>query len=116
MQLESAKLIWDALRASERITSFVDGKSYADYLDDVLLRSAVERQLSILGEAVVQLHRLDHATAERIDDVGQMIAFRNILIHGYTSIRNDIVWEIVQSRVPNLITTLVVLMNEAPDI
>ncbi|MGI8521914.1 MAG: HepT-like ribonuclease domain-containing protein [Nocardioides sp.] len=38
--------------ASERILEFVDDRSGDDYQRDVLLRSAVERQFQIVGEAL----------------------------------------------------------------
>ena len=48
-----------------------------------MARSAVERQFEIIGEALGQLARLDPAMAERITDFRRVIAFRNILVHGY---------------------------------
>ena len=49
---DSAKLLWDALQAADRLVRFVTGKSLEDYLADELLRSAVERQFEIIGEAL----------------------------------------------------------------
>ena len=41
------------------------GKSFADFDSDLVLRSAVERQFEILGEALGQLARLDAALAAK---------------------------------------------------
>ncbi len=49
MQPESAALLWDARRAAELIGSFITGRTWSDYLDDPMLRSAVERQFEISG-------------------------------------------------------------------
>ena len=41
---EAAAFLWDARRAAEHIIRFTAGRSYDDYLEDDMLRSAVERQ------------------------------------------------------------------------
>ena len=57
-----------------------------------MLRSAVERQFEIIGEALAQLLRLDPSLRSRKSDAGRIIAFRNRLIHGYASVADDVVW------------------------
>ena len=71
---------------------FTSAKSFADYEADDFLRSAVERQFEIAGEALNQLSRLDAATAATIAELPRIVAFRNVLIHGYASVDNRIVW------------------------
>lgn len=39
---------------------------------------------------------------EKISDAGKIIAFRNVLVHGYESISDELVWEIVQNYLPAL--------------
>ena len=51
-----------------------------------MLRAAVEREFEIVGEALSQLAQLDPAVADRISDYRRIIAFRNLLIHGYGQI------------------------------
>lgn len=43
--------LWDARRAAEQVRSFVDGRTFDDYVADAMLSSAVERQFEIVGEA-----------------------------------------------------------------
>jgi uncharacterized protein with HEPN domain len=59
------------------------------YMSDPLLRSGVERQLEIIGEAVSKLSRVDQATAARCTGRRRIIALRNILIHGYPRVDDD---------------------------
>lgn len=43
--------VWDMIQAIRYIQSFTDNLSFEAYLNNILIRSAVERQLGILGEA-----------------------------------------------------------------
>ena len=67
-----------------------------------MLRSAVERQFEIIGEALAQVLRLDPSLRSRISDAGRIIAFRNRLIHGYSSVADDVVWGILEANLPSL--------------
>jgi uncharacterized protein with HEPN domain len=82
------------------------GKTLEDYRSDALLRSAVERQFEIIGEALSQLSKVDRETADLIPDRRGIISFRNILIHSYTQIDETLVWGVVQSSVPVMLRTL----------
>ena len=73
------------------------------YRSDQQLRAAVERQVQIIGEALQQLHRKFPAIAEKITDYRSIIDFRHILVHGYDRVEDDIVWGIVESRLPILL-------------
>jgi uncharacterized protein with HEPN domain len=100
---EDLKLLHDVEQAARRISEFTRGKTQDDYLDDVLLRSAVERQFEIIGEAVNWLQRDNPSLAAEIGDYKKIIAFRNVLVHRYDVISHDIVWEAVEIKVPLLL-------------
>jgi uncharacterized protein with HEPN domain len=106
MQPDPRKYLWDALRAAERLGKFRQGKSFADYQSDDLLRSAVERQLEIIGEALNQLAKADPDLAAQIPELGRIVAFRNILIHGYAMVDDVIVWQVLTGRLPELAKVL----------
>jgi len=112
MQLEVKKYLYDIAAASEHITAFTAGKTFADYEGDAMLRAAVERQFEIIGEALGQLARLDEAIAARITDYRRIIAFRNILIHGYTQVDDRLVWDIVETSLPPLHREVAALLKE----
>lgn len=67
-----------------------------------MLRSAVERKLEIIGKAVSQLSKIAPALAANIPEVPQVVGLRNILIHGYATTDNEIVWRTVQVDIPAL--------------
>lgn len=102
MRLESKKYLYDIAHAAELALQFVAGKSFSDYVSDPLLRSAVERQLQTAGEALSQLAKMDPATASRMSEESRIIAFRNILVHGYANIDDRIVWNVLEQKLPTL--------------
>jgi uncharacterized protein with HEPN domain len=46
------KYLFDIIEAGERIYSFISGKEFDQYKNNVMLQSAVERQFEIIGEAL----------------------------------------------------------------
>jgi uncharacterized protein with HEPN domain len=82
MQPETNKYVWDATEAARRILRFTQGKTLDDYQRDELLRAAVERQLTIVGEALSRVRQIEPLVAERIADLPRAVALRNILVHG----------------------------------
>ena len=71
-----------------------------------MLRSAVERQFEIMGEALNQLSKTAPELAAQIPDLPRIVAFRNVLIHGYAVVDNAIVWRAVQEHLPDLLAVL----------
>lgn len=102
MPRDSRKYLYDIQEAAERIVAFVDGRSFSDYQQDHLLRSAVERQFEIIGEALGQLARKAPSVAEQIPEYRRIIAFRNVLIHAYATIDDRLVWGVVEDKLPAL--------------
>ena len=102
MPPETAKLLYDMQQAAERIGRFVRNKSYDDYLKDELLRSGIERQFEIIGEAMTRLMKRDVSVASQITDYRKIAGFRNALIHGYDSIDDATSWGIVTVKLPIL--------------
>ena len=67
-----------------------------------MLRAAVERKFEIIGEALSKLSKVDSAIVSNIGEHARIIAFRNILIHGYAEIDDRLVWDIVENKLPVL--------------
>ena len=105
--------MWDVSQAVDRITRFVAGKTFQAYQADDLMRSAVERQFEIIGESLAQLSKLDSETAAMIPDLSRIVAFRNILIHGYATVDDKIVWGVVEGSLPQLRESLRRLLEDA---
>jgi uncharacterized protein with HEPN domain len=103
MRPKSAKWLDDIRRSAEFILQVTNGKTLEDYREDALLRAGVERHFEIIGEAMGRLARDDPETAARISDYPRIIAFRNLLIHGYDLIDHAQVWSVMEEHLPSLI-------------
>ncbi len=103
MRLEARKYLHDIDQAIARLTFFVAGKTIDDYSADALLRAAVERQFEIIGEAIGKFARVDPVSVERIRGFRRLIAFRNVLIHGYAEVDDQLVWDLLQGHLPDLV-------------
>jgi uncharacterized protein with HEPN domain len=112
LQHERRTYLWDAHRAGEAVLRYVRGRTLDDYRSDDYFRSAVERQLQNVGEAIAQLARLDAETAARIPDMRRIVAFRNVLVHGYALLDHDVVWNVIHEHLPGLVSALDALLAE----
>jgi len=83
-----------------------------DYSENALLRSGIERQFEIIGEAINRLTKLDAATASQISQRRRIIDFRNILIHGYDLVDVNVAWDVVQNNLPTLLREVETLLGE----
>jgi uncharacterized protein with HEPN domain len=95
-------LLHDMIEALVRTRRFTRGRSLADYCSDEMLRSAVERQLAIAGEALWRLRSIDAALVAEIRERDRIVAFRHVLVHGYAAVDNKLVWGIIESRLDAL--------------
>lgn len=95
--------MWDVLDASRSLTSMLAGLTQEQYLRDKVRRLAAERLLITIGEAMNRLSSADSDMASELGDVGPIVAFRNVLVHGYFKIDHAMLWEVIQNRLPILL-------------
>ncbi len=92
--------ILDAIGAIEKYTDEVSAEKFLDG-ENRMMQDAVIRELEIVGEAVKRLS--DNLKEDTLDvpwrDIGDM---RNVLIHEYFGVDLEIVWETLQSDIPQL--------------
>lgn len=93
----------DILQAIGDIEDFLEqGRvtTLPEYSGHAMVRSAVERKLGIIGEAVNHIRRID--PEHPIREADRIVAFRNRLIHSYDDIDDHFVWSILRDHLPVL--------------
>jgi uncharacterized protein with HEPN domain len=104
--------LWDIAAAADAIIRFTENLSSESYAASELTTAAVERKFEIIGEALSQIAKMAPKMAERITDFRQIIAFRNLLIHGYAVVQHDRVFRIAQVSIPSLREEVAKLLQE----
>lgn len=90
------------------------GENYSYYVEDIACKSAVERQFITLGETLNRIYKMDPAIGEQVPAHRDIINFRNILVHGYDRIEDEVVWGIIRKYLPELYQSVNRLMSDAP--
>jgi len=103
---EVAKRIWDAVEACKRIQEFTQEMDYSQFAESALVRSAVERQLEIVGEALNKAVVSDASLAYSVPEIPRIVGLRNRLIHGYDAVDDQLVWDISKVKIPSLLKAL----------
>ncbi|MFI5159639.1 MAG: DUF86 domain-containing protein [Sphingobacteriales bacterium] len=89
------KLYFDIITSINLIEEFIGPLNLFDeHSVDNKTKSAIERQLSIIGEAVKRIKDVD--PTEHIEYRNEIIGFRNILIHGYDIVDEGTIWLIIK--------------------
>lgn len=115
MQHDPRSWLWDVRKAADSIAAFVQGRNFVNYEADLMLRSAVERQFEIVGEALSNLSREAPEIAARLSGRRPAIAMRNSLIHGYRVVDNATVWQTIHDDLPGLRAQVDALLAELGD-
>jgi uncharacterized protein with HEPN domain len=98
----SVVLLNDIVEAIQNIFEFTRVHSFEEYSSDIKTRHAVEHNFMIIGEAVA---RLPEDFREKHPEINwrQVKDFRNVIVHDYFGIDNNIVWDIIQLSLKDLL-------------
>jgi len=100
--MRDSALLLDMLTAANAVRSFVDGRTYQDYITNLMLRSAVERQVEVIGEAARGVSEEFKAAHAEIP-WRPVMAQRHRLAHEYGDIKDELIWRVATVHVPQLI-------------
>jgi uncharacterized protein with HEPN domain len=103
MQRDPRALLSDIEQAAQDILAFTRDASLEQYSSNKMMRMAVEREFSIIGEAIVRARESFPEIMNGIASARNIVAFRNRLVHGYETIRDETIWEAIQKSLPVLL-------------
>ena len=110
---EPEKYLYDMLSSCEFLLEFTDGRKVDDYINDRPFRSALERELQIIGEALIQLEKLAPEVADKIPEYHNIIGFRHVLVHGYDSLDPATIWNVIEAKLPALTKKIKSLLKDS---
>ncbi len=104
-------------QAATDACSFVEGLDKDDFLADKRTQQAVIMSLIIIGEAATKVMDSDTEFVQSQPDIPwrNMRGMRNRIAHGYFEINLDIVWDTVQTALPELLKKLPAVCNDADE-
>lgn len=112
MENQIKKHLQDILTSIEEIESYFKDspKIYENFLSNLLLRRAIERNIEIIGEATNRI--LKEKSDIRITNSRRIVDARNYIIHGYDSLSPDILWSMVINHIPKLKEEVIELLQK----
>jgi uncharacterized protein with HEPN domain len=100
-----ASYLADMLSFAREVLTFTEGRSRADYENDTVLRRAVERATELIGEAATNISDSMRAAHPEIP-WSKIVGQRNVLIHDYGDVDDELVWNLVELEIPKLVSIL----------
>jgi uncharacterized protein with HEPN domain len=102
MPREALAYLSDVVDSCDAIARALDGLGLDDYKANRLVRSSVEREFIIIGEAVSALSRVAPDAFTSITRAHRIVDFRNQLTHEYSTVDDRLVWAIAERDAPVL--------------
>lgn len=105
------KYLYDVKSSVKALDIHLSSKRvYTDFINNITVQRAVERELEIIGEAVNKILLLEPQVS--ISYARLMVDMRNKIIHSYDSINNDVVWKVLIKDIPVLEQEVDALINK----
>lgn len=111
MQRDYKTYFEDILMAIGKIERYTENLSFEDFKDDELKVDGVVRNLEIIGEAVKKIPaeiRIKYPDVEW----NKIAGVRDILIHAYFTVDLEILWGIIDDKLPGFKTRVIQIMDE----
>ena len=111
MSRDEIMYLQDIAESCEKILRFTAGLSQSDLIGDERTYDAVVRNLEIVGEAA---KHISEEVRDQLPDIEwrKAAGLRDMLTHVYFGIDNDILWDVIQNKVPRLAVAIRMFLNK----
>ena len=111
MPREESEYLQDIVFAAQHARTHARGLTFSEFTQSHLHRSAVQWELTVIGEASARVS-LDTKVAHPEIPWSQMTGMRNRIVHRYFSVDLDILWSVVREDLPDLIDRVGALVRQ----
>jgi len=101
MKRDYKLFIKDILECINKIDNFVGEMSFDEFMRDEKTKSAVVRELEVMGEATKNIPK---SIREKYKNLpwSQIAKTRDKIIHFYFGVDYEVIWEVVKKRLPEI--------------
>lgn len=104
----------DILESARKVQRYTEGMTFEQFQSQDLVFDAVVRNLKIIGEAAKRLPTDSKAMMPAVD-WNKVAGFRDVIEHGYFGLDVHVIWDVVQSQIPTLISSVEHTLHLAKD-
>ncbi|NLE10671.1 MAG: DUF86 domain-containing protein [Actinobacteria bacterium] len=115
MPRSTAAYLADIIEACDAIETVLTSVDLPTYQDSRSIRSSVEREFIIIGEAVSALGRVAPDLFEEISHARMVVGFRNVLTHDYAAVDDETVFGVARNDIPSLRSECIGLLGRVEE-